>query len=1208
MTDVRFTSDQLRAITTLEGNVFVAAGAGSGKTGVVTHRFVYAVATGTATVDEILTITFTRKAAAEMMGRIRQFLRERDTIIPNPTEAQLSLMADAYRNIERAQISTIDSFYTGVLRAHALAAGIDPNFSAVDESQARLIQEEVFDACLRKLVEEEGTEAVEFITAYDPDLSGRLFETVTETYDALRSQGKTATLPFPKKKDVKLAENALRQATAAARAAFTRLAEPTKSQLQAAEKLEVIESALTAADPVERVRLADSVEIRAGNCGAIREEMNGVEEARQPYVIAERSCLAEKTLGLFRKLLEHFDERYAFEKHNRGMLDFSDLSILTRNLLRDNKSIRNRVSSRFKLIMVDEFQDTNFLQDEIIRMIANDNLFAVGDENQAIYGFRNAEVALFQQEKERARDGGYLIELTENFRSQPQILDFIDFIYDREGMLAPRYLKLKASATDEPEEDFRVEIIFVDERRKSVKEGLQKVEGATTRKAEAQLIAERLSDLFKNGYSPGDVAILMKTRTDAEIYRNALTRAGIENYFAVGSSYFGKLELIDVLNMFKIIINPYDELALISALRSPMAGLSDDALYWLRNSGDPAVRQHQVSLWDSLKMSEVIARLNPKDSEKLAGFVAGFQELRRQAGRETLRNLARRVVNFGDYAATITAGQDGKQNLANLLKLLDLAADFEMSWGNDLVEFTDFLEHQKQIEAREVEAPTEEEDVEAVRIMTMHGAKGLEFPLVVLPKLQAPGKSDSRVLMIDRGGDDLIGLRYITNSGADGKAFEYDQLMDDAHERDRQELKRLGYVAMTRAEKHLILTGVAPADKPSNPNKKNQLPFDWLRSYLSMCWERDENLGSVDCIKKIDSNKVGLQICTDPELFEQRYVKAGEQRDREAPAGVNPDITRMPEPAIFVPPSVSPTALDTYCSCPRRYYLDHVLRVGDMFETGGTGKKTAKDGVLSLTEMGLLIHKVLEKDLPGLESRMPSTEMLNLSADEAIEKKKELSPADHSRAMELIDNFKRCAIAADLFSAAASGQLQRELSFSTLIGQTILQGQIDALCPMPAIHGAATGETATGETATGETAASGDNNAASGSSGATEMAGTLVVDYKTGQPGEGRTPEEAAQTYRLQMASYALAASRLRPGPVRVVLAYLGGDDPVEVRQEFSVADIPALENEIQSVIDSMADGDFPPIAEFDLHQCPWCTGGLNGARLCIHADQAASV
>ena len=122
------------------------------------------------------------------------------------------------------------------------------------------------------------------------------------------------------------------------------------------------------------------------------------------------------------------------------------------------------------------------------------------------------------------------------------------------------------------------------------------------------------------------------------------------------------------------------------------------------------------------------------------------------------------------------------------------------------------------------------------------------------------------------------------------------------------------------------------------------------------------------------------------------------------------------------------------------------------------------------------------------------------------------------------------------------------------------------------------------------------------------MAGTLVVDYKTGTPGKDRTPEEAAQTYRLQMASYALAAGRLRPGPVKVVLAYLGGDDPVEVMQEFSTADLPALENEIQSVIDSMAGGDFPPIAEFDDHQCHWCAGGPNGARLCIYADRAASV
>ena len=509
-------------------------------------------------------------------------------------------------------------------------------------------------------------------------------------------------------------------------------------------------------------------------------------------------------------------------------------------------------------------------------------------------------------------------------------------------------------------------------------------------------------------------------------------------------------------------------------------------------------------------------------------------------------------------------GSDGKQNLANLLKLLDLAGDFEISQGSDIKQFTDFLEHQKETEAREIEAPTEAEGVDAVRIMTMHSAKGLEFPLVVLPKMEASGKTDGPDIIFDRDGGGRVGMKFKTNGHGSGQAFAYGELKEEAVNRNRLEGKRLGYVAMTRARKHLILSGVAKADRLPNENKQTVPHFDWVQSILRLRWDRDENLGKDNRIENINGMTVGLQICTDPEGAAGRYIQAQEKYKRLEPPRIDPDITEMPEAAVYVPPSISPTALDAFHACPRRYYLERVLHADDLFKGVMTGKTAASSGLLSPTDMGLLVHKILEDDLPLIESEPVTGEMLNRRALQVFEGGVELAPADIKRAIGLIENFMRAPVAVELFRAVGTGNLERELSFSTLIGKTILLGQIDAFCLI--------------------------------------SDGALVVDYKTGAPGEGHTTAEAAASYKYQLASYALAAMRMNRDPVKVVLLYLGGEEPKEFIQEFEADDIPRLEAELQAIIDSMADGAFPPPSEPDAHHCAWCVGGSLGAGFCIHA------
>ncbi|MHB8160562.1 MAG: UvrD-helicase domain-containing protein [Thermoleophilia bacterium] len=1165
------TDSQAKAINELDGRLFIAAGAGSGKTAVVARRFIEAVASGRAEVDQILTITFTKKAAAEMMDRVRKVLRQQIKADRDPGRAER--LRQAYRNIERARISTMDSFYSRVLKANALAAGIDPDFAPVDEPLSLLLKEEAFDVCLKDFVRRHDKAGADLVMAYDRKLTGKLFAIINDVYSTFRSRGWELRLPEPNPE--KLVDQNRKRLQAAING-FDEAVKLTGVEGKTVDNLREsnlsLRGAIKAPDLENRERLLLAGRPKRGlkKLLVVYDELKAAWEA---YLLAIKSQKAAGTIGLMSDLLASYDQAYSDLKYRKGVLDFADLSLKTRDLLLNNENIKKRLASSFSLIMVDEFQDTNPLQLQIAELIADDNLMMVGDENQSIFGFRDAEVALFQAEKKRADLDGYSIRLLDNFRSQPEILAFVDGLFRGDDMLASGYLELVPRAEIDPQkEDHRVELIMVDQQPPGRE---KKLPADEARLVEAQLIAEKLCELFGQGYSSGDVAILVRARTGIETYRDALDRLEIRNYLAIGVSYFERLALADIISMYQLMVNPLDDEALVAVLRSPLVGASDDTLYWLRQAAGQDSHYLPRPLWPVIRTGQAMKRFTEDDRGRLQRFAAELAELREYAGRHSLQQTARRLIFHNDYAATVTAGYQGKQALANLMKLIDLAADYESVWGRDLVAFTEFLSHQKSVQARESDAPIEEEGVSAVRIMTIHTAKGLEFPLVVLPKLGAEkGHGNNKpVIIVDRDeASGRVGLEYRDSGSAKDPVFDYDELAGEEKLREIEEEKRLHYVAMTRAKRHLVLVGYGQLDEPAKIGEDAR-PLDWIRTRLSLDRESRPGLDQLEEIDEITGAKVGLQVCTDADdvLFRAEKSAAAHELS-EGYDNISPSVNDLPGPPKYVPPVISPTALDAYQACPRRYYLQNVLNAAALFELQGRSRAAAEGCVLNPTQMGSLIHKVLESDLRGAVDGSLAPGYLENMTRQLFGSEASLADTDHERATALLATFAKSSVARDLAAALEVGGLYRELEFSTLVGQTIVGGFIDALCPMPANHG------------------------------------TLVVDYKTGKTGEGRTPEEAAQTYRLQMACYALAASRLRPGPVKVVLAYLGGDDPVEVRHEFSAADIAALENEIQSVIDSMADGEFPPLAEFDLHQCPWCVGGPNGARLCVHADQAASV
>lgn len=1140
--EIKLTDQQLKVIEeSLDGSWFVTAGAGSGKTETVMRRFVEALRQNKAEVSEILTITFTEKAAGEMARRVRKLLGKFG-------------MTEERRMIEQARISTIHSFCSSLIRKYSLALGIDPNFSVADQPQSDIIMEESFNICLDRLLERHGEEVIELKLSYDSPREP-LFQHVKGFYNAGRSRGSVSPsfkVPVPDRIDLAAREASLRESLRLAR-----LANESSSfnANKAMEKLDDLDGGLGEKD-LDRLiaNLCENKPIKSGvKDEGVKAIIDEALAAHEDYLRDIYSLKAIPMLRLIHELLNDFAEEYAANKRARGLLDFEDLQLMAYQLLREHKKIRHSVANSYKYIMVDEFQDTNKLQCDLIELLGKNNIMTVGDGNQSIYRFRNADVSLFQRWNTKASRVDRCLPLNENFRSQKELLTFIDFLFSRDDMLGLHgYSSLKPSAKRDPDrEKCRTEVIFVDSSN-AKDESYSAADNS--RMAEAQLIAKRLYDLEKRGrFKFGDMTILLRKKKHAEKYREALDRMLIPNYLSVGRDYFKKVELGEALSMLRLLVNPDDDLALLAVLRSPMVQLSDDALFLLRDHTGGGRGAKARPLWPEIASGRKADFIDHEEWSRLASFASEFEDMRNRARRQSLEAIVRDVNDFRDYAALVAARRGGSRAYANLLKLRNLAADFESAWGRDLAEFVNFLETRRQTETDEGDAPTEEEKTGSVRIMTIHSAKGLEFPLVVWADMGSSVKEKTPLLRTD--GEGKTGFRYKPLGSSDAiRLFDYDELAAIEEELGLEEEKRIGYVAMTRAKNHLILCGTSNFETESG-GMGSRMPIDWLRSLLL----EDGRTAKAALFHHKDS-EVRLTVCMNPlEVLAAGKKPTMKQTIPEIDP-VAPWVNESFEPSSFVPAKVSPTALDTFEECQMRFYIENVLHAGDLFEFT-TEEQGPGEHALSAKDMGTLVHGVLETDLPIPGAESITKDLLHQRALQTLGSRTHLKDADLELALRLITNLRNTDVSSEIFMAAAAGTLQRELPFTTLVGNTIVGGKIDAM-----FH---------------------------------SEDGTTVVDYKTGALSEGCSLDDAADKYKHQMAAYALAAGRMHAGPIKVVLVFLDGDGQ-QYASSYEAHDLPALKQQLESVIGRMASGRFDPLEKISGRLCYSCGAGPNGGRLCL--------
>ncbi len=1098
-----------RAAVEASGLVFVSAGAGTGKTRVLVERFARAVCEEGVDVESILVITYTEKAAGELRSRIRAGLVERGR-------------PDLARALDGAWISTIHGFCHRMLRSHPFAAGVDPRFRVLDESQGRVLRSEAFEAALTQFLSGDDPARLRLLAVYGADGLRRM---LTGVYETLRSAGRELVLELGEGPEL---ETRVRELREAARCLAGDSGSGDAQRETARQALVLLETDTRAE------RLCDLGDLRARG-----ERAATYEEARRAAQQAALDELAAADRDLLQELLTAFAAAYQEAKDRESALDFEDLQLRARDLLRDDASIREREQLRFRALMVDEFQDTNRLQCELIDLISGDNTerFFVGDEFQSIYGFRHADVQVFRER--RAGAGAGVLPLTMNYRSRPEVLAVVNHLFG--GDFGEEFQPLAASG-EFPDPVFGppVELLVTDKSSYA--------DTVHWRRGEARAIARRIREMIDAGdATPGEIVLLFAAGTDAEWYEEELRTLGVATYRGTGRGYFGQQQVVDLLAYLRLLRNRYDDEALVSVLASPFVGISNDALALLRRAAPK--RPLFVAVERDLPET-----LPERDAQLLRAFRQRYDRLTAASSRLSLERLCERVLAEHDYDLAVLAHWDGRRRYANLRKLARLARSYEELRGPDVEGFVRFVRDQEAVGARELEAVAEEEGGDAVRLLTIHAAKGLEFKVVVVADAgrdRAPPASDEILAL----SDGRFGFRVADPVTSERRGvYGYEQVKEARKAEERAERLRLYYVAMTRAIDRLIVSGSIDPTRTADETT----PIGWVLGRLDARAEIEgagheavelERQGA-RVILRVDRYAEGpAPAFVEPVTEDGQLALFAENGAAALPALVPalPALPEIPAPPLHRVRRLSFSALALFERCSYRYYAERIVGMRPTDERAAAPGTTG----LAATEIGDAVHRLLE--LVNLQEPLPPDDLVALVRG--------WYPRVSDEELDRITAFVRSYCESELARRVASLTNARpERPFAFEHDGVLLHGRLDVLQQE------------------GERA--------------------LVVDYKTNTLEEG-TPEEIVEhDYRLQRLVYALACFRAGAREVEVVYHFLERADAI-VSTTFAREQLPELEAELSQAIARINAGEFRPKPDdFICAGCPALDVVCAGPRL----------
>jgi ATP-dependent helicase/nuclease subunit A len=833
-------------VATREVSVVLSSGAGCGKTHVLTERYLAHLRDGEVEVSQIVAITFTDRAARQMRQRIRKALTQE--LRAARTDAEAERWGRHLRGLESAPISTIHAFCANLLRQHAVEAGLDPQFNVLEEVLSLNLEEEALTACLQRLLtadSPEGEDLRQLILLYGwkPVVTGaqHLMHTAAmaaweEWLERPAEPIASGWLQFAREQLwPRYVEHVLTASPKVVHCLeLLRRARPRPDSKMADKVRRLLDQAPKLAEASDlAAAIAELVE--CAKVGGERAKAWPSEEAYEQIKDAFEGFRAELPcrMQLFLEEPEHLTDAartgrrfvrvaaeavrtYRQHKRRNGVVDFQDLLVLTRDLLKDRAEIRERLQRRYWVLLIDELQDTDPVQIELVEALCGGGLetgklFAVGDHKQSIYRFRGADSSLFRDLRNRMPHEGRL-DLTVNFRSQPAVLDFTNALL---GHRMTEYEPLVAhhrQVNPGPCIEFlwspRGDKELVNEARSREADWIAR-RIANMVSGEALVVEGLPKDPRLRPVRQGDIVLLFRAMTNVQLYEKALRKYGLDYYLVGGRAFFAQQEIYDLLNLLRALENPQDAVSLAGTLRSPFCCLSDEALFLLN--------RHQAGLWAGLHDDALLGGLPADYRETVARARRYLDRWRSLKDRLPIVRLLGEVFADSGYDAAMQFEILGDRKLANLWKLMDLARTFDRSALFGLAEFIYRLGDLVRTQPREEQAATQPENADVVRLMTIHQAKGLEFPVVVIPDVAATGGGphypvvtwDARLGSVVRPPADEEPPPFSPFAWELWKAAES---IEEWHE----DLRTL-YVACTRAQDYLVLSAALPPDyRPAN--------------------------------------------------------------------------------------------------------------------------------------------------------------------------------------------------------------------------------------------------------------------------------------------------------------------------------------------------------------------------------------------------------
>ena len=1119
--------EQKIAAHTLDRHLSVTAGPGAGKTFVLVERYLEILRKKKVSVDNIVAITFTNRAANEMRQRVRDRI---DGLLRESADRERQTWLRHKRTLEGAVITTIHGFCSRLLHEFPVEANIDPQFVLLDEHQAAMLLESVVEEALADAIHHgqetilqftQGTGRAALATALvELHRKYRGEGLAIETIERLTAANHATELDYGralKDLDGRVAEllSAARLSKAAEEKRHRVAQEwPALRQTLAKPPTEKTIARYTQAvedfwdhRPQKRSHPAiDRIdELLWGTSPGVNDCLRGTLPAIGFDLLAQKYSLAVL------KLLREIDRRLDAEKQRLSVLDFDDLQLRALRLL-DHSEVLARVSERYRYFLVDEFQDTNGLQRDLMTKLAlvhGTNLFIVGDRKQSIYGFRGADVDVFTEMTAAIENaGGIKQPLHLNFRSQKPLIDSINFLFAR--IFEPRpdvprdalnqlgyvahelSIPLREVEHDPPHVEFLVGVVS-DEAAPAEDnpEPVFRSASLAAQERDAEQISARISALVGGPDSKEsrtearaprcdykDIAILLRAFTGVWTYESALRRAGIPYLTVQGKGFYQREEITDLIQLLRFLDNTTDELALAAILRSPLGGISDNALLALRCApwidGDKSsTKLHRRNLLRAVRRHREIEFIDEDDQAALDRLAIWIESMIERRNRYGIADLLRYAVTSSEFLPIIAANFDGAQRVANVEKLFRLAEQFEKS-GHLIRDFVHYVEEFEAIGGREGEGQMDE-TANVVRLMTIHQAKGLEFPVVIIPDLHREPNRREAAFILDRHKG--MTVRVPDGRGRSVRGALFNEMGQRNRWREEFESMRLLYVAATRAEDLLILSGAIDRRGLENLAKTDR------EQWLAWLWR------ALDLEEQAQSTVL--------ELSEEAQIQITIDRETQAPFSLTQPSARRESPVDPTRPleenvpllqpvkadsgqalrRFTVTQLINFQRCARQYYFERMLRTPGKEERAVWNDAEAPEPPANLTATlkGAVIHRFCETFQEGenVETRLTASfdDVLGQRQAELVGRTFDINREEAVRALLPLaknylasDVFRRVGLAQAFAERIPNPQsairnprsapgIWSELRFRLRRPKGILTGTIDKLLITPAGKG-----------------------------------------------------------------------------------------------------------------------------------------------------------